>query len=77
MTALSVLKVKFLEFFWRDLQKWMPTLFVRVVKFRSSRREVLKRHLVEVFFCTGMSIVNDTGAWSLIIIEWIVFSEIC
>lgn len=45
------------------------SLFIRVVKLGSSRREVLKRHLVEVFFCAGMSNVKDTGAWSLMIIE--------
>lgn len=52
-------------------------LFIRVVKLWSSMREVLKRHLVEVFFCAGLFNVKDTAAWSLIIIEWIVFSDIC
>lgn len=52
-------------------------IFIRVVKLGSSRREVLKRHRVEVFFCAGMFNVKDTGAWSLTIIEGIVFSDIC
>lgn len=53
------------------------SLLIRVVKLGSSSRELLKLHLVEIFFCAGMFNVKDTGAWSLIIIEWIVFSNIC
>ena len=79
MTALPVSQIIDVEISGESFtsRKDAHSLLIRAVKLGSSNSDVLKRHLVEGLFCTGMAKDNEMGAWSLMIIGWIVFSEIC
>ena len=52
------------------------SVFINATKSGSSKSDVLKCYLVEGLVCAWAFIDRETGAWSLIIIELIMFSEI-